>query len=315
MKAAFRPGTFKNLRTQLNTYLLFCQHFSRIAFPIDQETLCWYACFLSENFKSSGSVRNYISGVKTWAVLLDFEIEEFSSPSLKLILSGVDKLNTNIPNVRLPFEPGHLYMMYNVMDTSSSMDCVFWAIIMIGFYCMLRKSQFANNSRISFNPKEQLTRGDFQFTEEGIIVNIQWSKTIQKHNEIHQIPLKRIDDCVLCPVLAYSLMVKKMPALPHEPAFGLPNNKGKICAFSKTDIDKMLDDILVRCNMDTHQYSFHSLRRGGATCASSAGCTDSEICTIGNWVSSCYRGYIKHSTDKLYYISEKVGQYCKQSGP
>ena len=25
LKAAFRPGTFKNLRTQLNTYLLFCE--------------------------------------------------------------------------------------------------------------------------------------------------------------------------------------------------------------------------------------------------------------------------------------------------
>ncbi|CAC5366993.1 unnamed protein product [Mytilus coruscus] len=170
---------------------------------------------------------------------------------------------------------------------------------------MLRKSQFANN----FNPKKQLTRGDLQFIEEGLIVNVQWSKISQKHSEIHQIPLKRIDDCVLCPVLAYSIM----PALPHEPVFGLPNVivNGKICAFSKADIDKMVNDILVRCYMETNQYCFHSLRRGGATCASAAGCVHSEICTIGNLVSSCYRGYIKHTTDKLYYISDKVGQYCK----
>ncbi|CAC5413541.1 unnamed protein product [Mytilus coruscus] len=190
---------------------------------------------------------------------------------------------------------------------------VFWAMIMRGFYCILKKSQFANNSRITFNPKGQLTRGDLQFTKEGLIVNVQWSKTSQKHSEIHQIPLKRIDDCVLCPVLTYSIMVKMLQALPHAPAFGLPTVNGKICAFSKADIDKMLNDILVRCNMDTNQYSFHSLQRGCATCASAAGCTDSDICTIGNWVSSCYRSYIKHTTDKLYYISDKVGQYCKQS--
>ncbi|VDI01313.1 Hypothetical predicted protein [Mytilus galloprovincialis] len=313
LKAAFRPGTFKNLRTQLNTYLLFCEKFCRSAFPVGQETLCGYVCFLSDNFKNSGSVRNYLSGVKTWAILLNFDTEEFNSPSLRLTLSGIDKLNTNVPNTKLPFEPYHLNRMFEIIDMTSVQDAVMWAVIMISFYAMLRKSQFANNSRTTFNPKEQLTRGDIQITEEGLIIDIQWSKTSQKHKNIHQIPLKRIEDCVLCPVLAYSRMVSMLPALPGEPAFGLSDSKGKICAFSKSDIDKILHKLLVRCGMDTSQYSFHSLRRGGATCASAAGCTDSEICTIGNWASSCYKGYIKHSTDKLYYISSKMGLFCKLS--
>ncbi|XP_063430649.1 uncharacterized protein LOC134712741 isoform X1 [Mytilus trossulus] len=313
LKAAFRPGTFKNLRTQLNTYLLFCEKFCRSAFPVDQETLCGYVCFLSDNFKNSGSVRNYLSGVKTWAILLNFDTEEFNSPSLRLTLSGIDKLNTNIPNIKLPFEPYHLNRMFEVLDMTSVQDAVMWAVIMISFYAMLRKSQFANNSRTTFNPKEQLTRGDIQITEEGLIIDIQWSKTSQKHKNIHQIPLKRVEDCTLCPVLAYSRMVTMLPALPGEPAFGLSDSKGKICAFSKSDIDKILHKLLVRCGIDTSQYSFHSLRRGGATCASAAGCSDSEICTIGNWTSSCYKGYIKHSTDKLYYISSKMGLFCKLS--
>ena len=315
LKAAFRPGTFKNLKTQLNTYLLFCEHFNRLASPIDQETLCGYACFLAEHFKSSGSVRNYLSGIKTWTVLLKFDVEEFYSPTLKMTLLGVEKLNTYIPKIRLPLEPAHLYSIYKVLDLSSIQNTVFWALLLIGFYGMLRKSQFANNSRNTFNPKEQLTRGDFQFTHEGLIhvINIQWSKTRQKHNKIHQIPLKRIEDCVLCPVLAYSRMVKLIPALPQEPAFGLPSTKKDICAFSKSDIDKMIKDVLAQCHLDTDQYSFHSLRRGGGTCASAAGCSDNEICTIGNWTSSCYRGYILHPSHKLYYISEKVVQFCKQS--
>jgi hypothetical protein len=119
----------------------------------------------------------------------------------------VEKLNTYIPKIRLPLEPAHLYSIYKVLDLSSIQNTVFWALLLIGFYGMLRKSQFANNSRNTFNPKEQLTRGDFQFTHEGLIINIQWSKTRPKHNKIHQIPLKRIEDCVLCPVLAYSRML------------------------------------------------------------------------------------------------------------
>ncbi|CAG2201509.1 unnamed protein product [Mytilus edulis] len=269
--------------------------------------------FLSDNFKNSGSVRNYLSGVKTWAVLLNFDTEEFNSPSLRLTLSGIDKLNANVPNIKLPFEPYHLNCMFEVLDMTSVQDAVMWAVIMTSFYAMLRKSQFANNSRTTFNPKEQLTRGDIQITEEGLIIDIQWSKTSQKHKNIHHIPLKRVEDCVLCPLLAYSRMVTMLPALPGEPAFGLSDSKGKICAFSKSDIDKIVHKLLVRCGMDTSQYSFHSFRRGGATCASAAGCTDSEICTIGNWASSCYKGYIKHSTDKLYYISSNMGLFCKLS--
>jgi hypothetical protein len=71
----------------LNTYLLFCEHFNRLAFPIDQETLCGYACFLAEHFKSSGSVRNYLSGIKTWTVLLKFDTGHKTQSSIRL--SGI----------------------------------------------------------------------------------------------------------------------------------------------------------------------------------------------------------------------------------
>ena len=56
------------------------------------------------------------------------------------------------------------------------------------FYAMLRMSQFANDSKKAFNPKEQLTRGDIQIIEEGIFIRAQLSNTNQKHNSIHQIP-------------------------------------------------------------------------------------------------------------------------------
>jgi len=60
-------------------------------FQSTKETLCGYACFLAEHFKSSGSVRNYLSGIKTWTVLLKFDVEDFYSPTLKMTLSGVGK--------------------------------------------------------------------------------------------------------------------------------------------------------------------------------------------------------------------------------
>jgi hypothetical protein len=71
---------------------------------------------------------------------------------------------SRIPKIRLPLEPAHLYSIYKALDLSNIQNTIFWALLLIGFYGMLRKSQFANNSRNTFNPKEQLTRGDFQWT-------------------------------------------------------------------------------------------------------------------------------------------------------
>jgi hypothetical protein len=42
-------------------------------------------------------------------------------------------------------------------------------------------------------------------------------------------------------------MVKLIPALPDESAFGLPSTKKDICAFSNSDFDKMITDILAQC--------------------------------------------------------------------
>ena len=71
-------------------------------------------------------------------VLLKFDVEEFYSPTLKMTLSGVEKLNIYIPKIRLPLEPAHLYSIYKVLDLSSIQNTVFWALLLIGFYGMLR---------------------------------------------------------------------------------------------------------------------------------------------------------------------------------
>ena len=295
----------------MKTYLIFCEYFQKPVFPLKKETLSAYACFLSENLTSHGSVRNYLSGVKTWANILDYDTEAFNSPAFKLTVTGLSKLNLSVPNRRLPFFPEHLMSIYKLLNLTEVKDCVLWSLLLVAFFGMLRKSQFANSSRKNFSGNEQLTRGDFVFTSLGLVIRIKWSKTNQKHDKFQEIPLARISS-VLCPVSAYSHMVSLLPALPGEPAFGLPSTSGKITPFSKSDIDKMLKDLVIQCGLSPSNYSFHGLRRGGATVASVSGCSDSDICMIGGWASSCYRGYICPPVDSLYRVSQNIGDFCQR---
>ena len=111
-KGRFQTGYFLKLKCQLNTYLIFCEYFQKPVFPLKKETLSAYACFLSENLSSHGSVRNYLSGVKTWANILDDDTEAFNSPTFKLTITGLSKLNLSVPNRRPPFFPEHLMSIY-----------------------------------------------------------------------------------------------------------------------------------------------------------------------------------------------------------
>ena len=64
MKSAYAEGTYKNLRIQLESFLLFSEYYKLEPFPVDVKTLYLYAQFLSRSFKSVQSVRNYLSAVK-----------------------------------------------------------------------------------------------------------------------------------------------------------------------------------------------------------------------------------------------------------
>ena len=200
--------------------------------------------------------------------------------------------------------------MVKVLQVGEDVErIVLWSIISIAYFAMLRKSQFSNNSVKTFNPAEQFTREDFQFTDYGISVRVKWSKSEQKHTSCRFIPIARMPQSALCPVNAYSRMVSLVPALPDEPAFGLLH-RGKLRPFSLKVIDKKFQALLSACDLDIGRYSFHSLRRGSASLASAAGCSDSDICCMGNWRPDCYKNYIHLPSEVLLRVTKRMAAFC-----
>ena len=84
-RSAYAEGTVKNLRTQWESYLLFCLYFGLAYLPADTNVLSLYAQFLSRTFKATQSIRNYISGIKTMHYILGYptdKINDFFSTSV-----------------------------------------------------------------------------------------------------------------------------------------------------------------------------------------------------------------------------------------
>ena len=61
--SAYAEGTKQNMKIQWESFLMFCIYFGFKYLPANTETLSLYAQFLSRCFKSTQSIKNYLSGV------------------------------------------------------------------------------------------------------------------------------------------------------------------------------------------------------------------------------------------------------------
>ena len=73
------------------------------------------------------------------------------------------------------------------------------------FFGMLRASNLIRSAK-SFNAREQLTRRSVVFTDQGILLLINWSKTRKDHSYTHQVSLCQSVEPLLCPSERISIL-------------------------------------------------------------------------------------------------------------
>lgn len=300
--AAFRPGTFSNLKSQLNAYNLFCVFYRFEPFPCSIDILCAYACFLSKSLKSLSSVKNYLSGLKTWSQLLNIGIDAFTSTDFKLTLRGLSHKNQHVQVSKLPLLPEHLINIVRLLDIFDYVDACLWCFITLAFFGMLRASNLISRTSVSFNPKEQLTRKSIVFTDQGLLVLLHWSKTRQGHDYTHKISLCRSPQPLLCPVRAYKHLISLIPGGQDDPVFAVPI-QGDLVPLSKVILSKRFKEMLILIGLDPSVFSFHSLRHGGATLATNAGIPEILLKHHGDWRSDCFQTYIKQASVDMYHVT------------
>ncbi len=304
-RAAFAPGTHKNLRTQWRAYFLFCIYFHRSPLPASAHTLCLYAQFLSRSFKAVASIRNYISGVKLLHLLMDHDCPAFGAMELKLALRGLARLNPHMPTQASPITPHLLLRIYNVLDMTQVTDTVMWSLYLTAFFSFLRKSNLVPLSPAQFDPSCQLARGRVAVGSSSLLLCVKWTKTLQFGNRVLQIPLLAIPDSPLCPVRAYKNMIKLVPGPPMAPAFALPVGSG-LQAVSYNQLTRHLRQVLDRIGIGGASFSSHSFRRGGATWAFKSGVAPHLIQLQGDWVSEAYQKYIDISLEQKVSVASSM---------
>ncbi|KAL9985935.1 hypothetical protein ACROYT_G008391, partial [Oculina patagonica] len=149
------------------------------------------------------------SSVRSYLNIIGLLHKEFGLPnpllnnwSLNSLLTGISRSKGLTPNQKQPLTPAMLIQLHALLDLTCSHDASFWAICLVAFYGMFRKSHLLPTAATKFNPSKQLIKADFKIFSWGTLVSVRWSKTIQFRERVVDIPLPYIPGSALCPTTA-----------------------------------------------------------------------------------------------------------------
>lgn len=266
------------------------------------DTLCLYAQFLSRSFKSSHSIKNYLSGVKTMHHLLGYSTDHINEFLLNLGLRGIARSHPHLVRQAEPITPEILLKMYVYFDMKNPTDTVYWCLFLFAFFLFARKSNLVPDSIKDLKNNKILLRRDVQNLDNILIVTMKWSKTIQFGQRVLKTPLIEIPLSALCPVSVFKQMCKLVKAKDSDPLFTLPS--GKCITYSL--FQSKLRYLIEKIGLKASDYSSHSFRRGGASYAFRSKVPADLIKIQGDWKSDCYQQYLSFSLEDKLLVAAKM---------
>ena len=145
----YAPGTAKNIKSHLRTYLIFCAYFGRTAVPADTDTLVAFAEMMS---CSAGyqHIKHIFSSIKLLHTIYNIEFLEYDF-RVDTALQSLKRRLAKTPLRVLPMTPDILLSIYAFLDMSKPQDQALWASFVVAFFCMFRKKSLVPHTLAKFD--------------------------------------------------------------------------------------------------------------------------------------------------------------------
>ena len=291
---AFRPSTRRNHSTMIRAFISFCLHFDLRYLDPEPDTIPIYIQFLTRTMTSPHSIQNYIAAIS----MLHHMANRPPPPKTFIITSMLRAIHLTIrhvPNQKLPLTSDMLNRICTLCDTLAATGRMLKAVFLLLFFTFARQSNVAPRSSTSFDPSRHLSPADIFFSPPGMVVLIKWSKTMQTGQHV-LLPVPTIRH-IHCPVRALrAMLTDHTPTRDYRnsPLFRHPQHQN--LAVTTSYLAQALGTILTALQYPAHQYSLHSMRRGGASAAYHAGVNHARVKSHGTWSSDAFWQYVTSNT-------------------
>ena len=305
-RAAFAKSTMSNILTVWNRYKQFCAIAEVQEVPISSHSLSLFAVYLSDQVKSPATIRNYLSIIRTWALIHGIQAPTASDAGLQYTIKGLTKLMRHQPKQAAPMTPSILSQIRTILELHDSFQLAVWSALLLGFFLFLRSSNLVPKSENSFDTTKQLTVDDIRMDGSAMLVSINWSKTIQSAERVLEIPLLAMPGSPLCPVTAVAQLLKSVPHKKGSPLLSYTDTFGNLRVLTYGQLSRSLKVLVQSVGLHPSQFTTHSLRRGGATFAFQSGVQGEAIQKMGDWSSDCYKRYLDSTLEVRVSVAHTV---------
>ena len=264
-------------------YIKFCLTIGIPQVPITSNNLCRYAAYLARTCRYN-TIRQYLNIIRILHLEAGLSNPLRENWFLQSVLLGIKRIKGDKVIQKLPITPDILLAMKAKL-TKKPFDVAFWAICLVAFFGLFRKGNLLLKTIDDFDPIKHISRDDFLVTDNGLLIRVRWSKTIQFQQRELLVPLPKLPNHPLCPVIAVLNSFLLFP----------PQAEGKPApsfVITQGQFTNKLSSILSSLGYDSSRYSGHSFRRGGASWALECGLSSDVIQMLGDWRSSAYQRYL-----------------------
>lgn len=271
-----RNQTYAQQATATNTRLAYCsdiRHFLRWGgkLPTDTATLVRY-CEEQATRLNPSTLKRRMVALKQFHCLQGFP-DPTNHPILSKTLRGIANVHGSPPTQAPALLFEHLCALLQQLNQEKTLSaCRDAALIAIGFFAALRGRELLS-----------IKKDDIKIQEEGLILTIVRSKTDQAGTgQSCAIPKS---DGLFCPARLLKRWLEILPD--HLGCLFVGINRWQQCQLtplSLQGLNNMLRHRAAQANIpNAAKLSSHSLRRGFATSASSAGASFKSIMKQGRW--------------------------------
>lgn len=277
---ALAPGTIKNRAIQAQLYIKFCLTYGINYLAPSKTDVSMLVQFLGNSFDAPATVKNYLSGAKLWVSHRQGDPSGFGSPkpaSVKYIVST----STHQPSPALSLSPVEIKIICEFIDTDRRFQPAIKACILITFTSFLRASDVASPSVNHWGGPHTLQARDIIRVDDGLILVVRSTKTLSGKKPTF-IKIDPVPGGVLCPVATWDDYYRRTRPCPIGPAFMMDS----CTPLTTKPVVQIMRAALQQAGYEAFSVvTFHSLRRGGARTAASAGAPEKSVMNHGTWNS------------------------------
>lgn len=280
--SAIAPGTRANRRKQAEEYIKFSLLYKIPYLAPSVTHVCMYAQHLANKHAAPTSIKNYLSGAKTWVNEHQGSIFPFLSSQLSLLVKGFVKKSQHVPARAEPLHPHHIRFICRALDITPSAPLAVKPAILLGYSCFLRSSNLLSPTMLEWGGPHTLLAGEVKTRPEHLEVHIRSTKTCSDPLGLKFLIPKSSDPSV-CPVRAWTSYKAAIQPWALGPAFvhhdRRPLTSGQVVRIIRAALADHKD-------ISPGRISMHSIRRGAAQAAMDQDVPLQDILSRGTWKST-----------------------------